>query len=132
MSAIVDQPGLFDAIEADEADRRRLEAHRQQLRACWPEWEGPRVGGLCEVAQPVVRTEDGQTTYAYSEQCRLIERRPDGTWLAVIEMGEVHGKPWWKDGTRLILEEVEIWAPVQQLRAARDATHPTDRSESDE
>jgi len=61
--------------------------------------------------------------YCYTEECRLIEQRADGKWLAVIEMGEVHGKPWHKDGTRLLLGERDIWPPVRRLKAARASNY---------
>lgn len=130
MSATVltEQPGLFDQWEQDqeereraEAKRRRTENHIRSRRICWPEWDGPEVGGLCSVAGCIAQKEDGSPLYCYTETCRLLELRPDGSWLAVIEMGEVWGKPWPWDGTRLILEETDIWAPTRQLWAARDA-----------
>jgi hypothetical protein len=55
------------------------------------------------------------------EQCRLLEQRPDGSWLAMIEMGEVHGRPWHKDGKRLILEDADIWPPTRELWKRRRA-----------
>lgn len=121
-----EQLGLLDQWEqqtaANAAERRRMErieAHRQSRRACWPEWAGPAAGELCDVAGCTVRKEDGTTIYAYTEQCRLLEQRPDGSWLAVIEMGTVHGKPWPGDGTRLILEDTNIWPPTRELWKAR-------------
>lgn len=110
------QPDLFAAIEAAEAERQRIEQHRRQLQSCWPEWPGPEVGGLCSVNSTVVQQEDGESIYAYKATCRLLEQRPDGTWLAVIE-----GESRWRDEVRLILAETDIWAPVRQLQAARRA-----------
>lgn len=116
-----------DAARSEEAKLReakqveRVEHHRRSRKVCWPEWDGPAVGELCDVCELIAQQEDGGTIYAYMEQCRLLEERPDGTWLAVIEMGIVHGKPWYKDGTRLILGDLDIWPPVRQLAAARRA-----------
>lgn len=122
------EPSLLTELEQEARAAARLDtAHRhfvrhcESRRICWPEWEGPTVGGLCEVANCIAQKEDGSSLYAYMEQCRLIERRPDGTWLAVIEMGEVWGKPWSKDGTRLVLEETDIWPPTKRLWEARRA-----------
>lgn len=98
------------------------EEQRHSWAVCWPEWEGPRVGGYCEVDEICATKEEGGQIYCYTELCRLLEERPDGSWLAVIEMGEVHGKPWDKDGTRLILPITNIWPPVRILREFRELT----------
>ena len=107
---------------ADEKAQRFAKAeasHRESWRLCWG-WGGPIAGELCEVNRCVVQREAGGTVYAYMEQCRLIEQRPNGQWLAVIEMGEVWGKPWWKDGARLLLGVLDIWPPTKWIRQQRD------------
>lgn len=95
--------------------------HTESWRVCWPEWPGPLAGGFCEANQCVVDREDGGRIYAYSELCRLLERLPDGKWLAVIEMPEIGGKPWPKNGTRLLLAVTDIWPPTRLLWPARRA-----------
>lgn len=118
---------LFTAQEAAEKARKAIEAQERQeqfQRDCWRGfwgWDGPTVGGLCDVNTPIVETAEGDRLYCYMEQCRLIEQRADGRWLAEIEMGEVHGKPWWKDGRRVLLGVCDIWPPVRVLRAEREA-----------
>jgi hypothetical protein len=93
---------------------------RDRWRYCW-NWDGPEVGGYCEVGQICAELESspGQTVYCYMEQCKIIGLRNDGRWLVEIDMGLVHGNPWPKDGTRLVLSEDEIWAPTRKLRAQR-------------
>lgn len=129
----VDQLGLLDQWEQDsdekerqDAARERIEYHQRMRLVCWPEWSGPAVGGFCEVGTCIAKKAEGGMIYAYTELCRLLDHRDDGTWLAVIEMGEVHGKPWHKDGTRLILEETDIWPPVRLLSEAPRAAEQTD------
>ncbi len=100
--------------------RDRIAEHIRSWEVCWPEWDGPRVGGYCEVHTIGAQIEGGGYTYCYMELCRLLQERPDGSWLAVIEMGEIRGEPWIKDGTRLILPIDSIWPPVRLLRQARD------------
>jgi hypothetical protein len=117
-----EQLGLLGDWEAEldqAAELEHVRRHREAWRYCWPEWGGPRVGELVEVAECIAKQEDGTPLYAYMESCRLLEERPDGSWLAVIEMGEVHGEPWLKDGTRLLLAVTDIWPPTRQLWEAR-------------
>lgn len=113
--------------EAEEIAR-----HRRSWESPWG-WT-PEVGGFCSVhgLTAVLETprlmkdeDDGhewhlKELYCYTETCRLLEERPDGSWLAVIEMGEhdwfgngVHR--WHKDGTRLILPILNMWPPVNKL-----------------
>ncbi len=84
-------------------------------KACW-DWDGPVVGGYCEINTPIVRKENGETLYCYMEQCRVLEIRADGKVLAEIAMDDQDGKPWPKNGTRLLLTRDDIWPPTRQLR----------------
>lgn len=102
--------------EAERATRR--EQILQHSWAVWG-WPGPTVGGLCEIGQPIVETPEGGTLYCSGEQARLVEQISDGLWLARIEMGEVHGKTWFKDGREVILDRDSIGPPRRQIRAAR-------------
>jgi hypothetical protein len=86
-----------------------------QQRARWIAihgWLGPQVGGYGQVDADKVRREDGGTTYADMERVRFLELRDDGAWLAEIAMGQRNGRPWLKDGMRLVLDLAEIWPPV--------------------
>lgn len=128
MATETEQLGLLRAWEdaqaqaaQDERRAQRIAGHHRAWTACWPEWDGPEVGGLCEVSQCVATKEDGAMTYAYMQQCRLLNLREDGTWLAVIEMDDIDGKPWSKNGVRLILEDTDIWPPTRQIWALRRA-----------
>lgn len=92
----------------------------EQWRACWG-WDGPEVGGFCEVDAIAPQRADGAgSLYCYMEQCRVLEVLPGGRYIVEIAMGEVWGKPWPKDGTRLILEKNEVWAPTRAIRKARE------------
>jgi hypothetical protein len=115
-----EQLSLFSQLDIDE----QLAEHRASWRYCW-DWDGPTVGGFCQVNQCIAKLyepihdpkhRDVQfTIYAYMERCRLLKQLESGEWLAVIEMGIVHGKPWHKDGTLVVLDDLNIWPPVQDL-----------------
>jgi len=69
-----------------------------------------RTAGICGT-----REDNGSQFYCYMETIRLVEEREDGRWIGVIDMGLVHGTPWSKDGTRLVLtvdgmEPANKWA----------------------
>jgi hypothetical protein len=61
------------------------------------------VGDLVNTNGICGTLEDGSKFYCYMETIRLVEERGDGRWIGVIDMGLVHGKPWCKDGTRMVL-----------------------------
>lgn len=110
---------MSDQLELFAPRRPTIE---EQWLLCWG-WEGPEVGGLCEVDTICADRADGSgTIYCYMEQCRVLEVLPGDRYLVEIAMGEVWGKPWSKDGTRLILGKTEVWAPTRALRAARKET----------
>lgn len=114
----------FDLFAADDASRQVAtteaadDRHRASWRLSWG-WEGPAVGGMCSIDTPVVDRAAGGSIYAYMEKARLLALEPDGRWRAVIEMGEVRGQPWWKDGIEVLLSIRDIWPPVDDIRAAR-------------
>jgi hypothetical protein len=83
-------------------------AHIESWETCWG-WDGPKVNGFCEVNTPIVEKADGGKIYCYMERCRLIDIRDDGKWLTEIEMPEINGKHWSKNGTKLILGITDIW-----------------------
>jgi hypothetical protein len=101
--------------QQEEAER----AARQEaiLRHSWDTWgwDGPSVGGMCEVGMPIVRTPDGGGLYCYMELARLIEQQEDGRWLAEIAMPE----PWHKNGRRILMDRHDIAPPRRLIHAAR-------------
>lgn len=118
-----------DAQRQREIKRLEFEAqHRKSWMLCWG-WEGPEVGKPCDInscgvklAEPDPEKYNGsETIYAYMERCILLEERPDGYWLAEISMGIVHGKPWYKDGTKVLLSINDIWPPTRDIRAQRES-----------
>ena len=86
-------------------------------------YEGPAPGRYCDIHTLIVPLETGGTIYAYTEQCKLIEKRDDGRWVAEIAMGIVHGHKWSKDGTRVLLSEDEIWPPMKLPNDKRSEIH---------
>lgn len=120
-----------DDAQASFAESKALVTHKRHWQVCW-NWAGPEVGGFCEVNTPIVDTDDGKQLYAYMERCRLLELRPDGRWLVEIAMGEVHGEPWYKDGTRLLLRVLDIWPPTRDLAAIRDSQETDEGGEDDD
>lgn len=104
----------------DELDRtylaERIEYHLQSMRVCWPEWDGPKVGGRCEVHSGVVHSlTHNETRYHYMAPCVLLAN--DGEyWTARVDYD--HG--WCKEaynGELLRLHITDIWAPVGVLRS---------------
>jgi len=86
-------------------------------------YDGPVPGRYCNIEPLIAELEAGGTIYAYMEQCRLVEKRPDGRWLAVIDMGITNRAKWCKDGTRILLSEDEIWPPMRQPIENRNDLH---------
>lgn len=121
--------GLFDQQEAelevqDAIDDRlaEIERHRKSWACCWPEWEGPRVGGWCCVGSCVVfNITNDEISYHYCAPCRIIEISDDGeTFVVEIEyQSDCHCAPIY-NGQRLRLDVLEVWAPVCQLIAERE------------
>jgi hypothetical protein len=112
---------VADAIvRRGEAAEAREASHRRSWKVCWG-WDGPVAGETASISSVFAQCVDGRTIYAYTEKVRLVEQQADGRWLAVINMGEVRGKAWWKDGTQVLLGILDIWPPVDDLRAARGA-----------
>ena len=123
MNADDDQMTMFiadlDREAAQAAQLAREESHRRSWRVCW-DWAGPTVGQPCTIDTITVEREAGGSMYAYMERCLILEARSDGRWLGEIAMGNVWGKPWPKDGTRIFLSTCDIWPPVSDLQKARD------------
>lgn len=98
----------------------REDQQRNSWLVCWG-WDGPVAGEMCTIDGVIVERAAGGRIYAYMEKARLIELRSDGKWLAEIAMGDVHGQPWRKDGTRVLLGICDIWPPMDEIRASRAA-----------
>lgn len=113
---------FIEEAEERERDAHRLKVEADQIKAwkdCW-NWDGPKVGGSCEINScGGTELEGGGTTYAYMENCTILEELPDNRWLCCIAMGLVDGKPWRKNGTRVILGIRDIWPPTRIIREKR-------------
>lgn len=94
-------------------------------RMCWPEWDGPKVGGHCQVHYiTAMHLDDGQEYYHTGERVLLLEHRADGCWIGKIDHDEetLEKAPWMADGngTMLVLPITNIWPPTNDLWRARD------------
>ena len=129
MSADVPMLPLFDALDAEEKARRHqgsIEAHQRSMRACWPEWEGPRVEdsvhGRCSVGQCIVFSEtDGENRYLYCAPCRILEIGPGMAWVRAVVDYPPDAAPWvlHHNGTVVKMDITEVWPPVAELSAMR-------------
>jgi hypothetical protein len=90
-----EQPDLFAEVEAEDRATKRIALNWRDRR--------PAVGDYVNTNGICGTLEDGSTLYCYTERVRLVEQRHDGKWIGVIDMGLVWGKPWCKDGTRLVM-----------------------------
>lgn len=104
------QLGLFDPPKQDPN-----EYQRSLWKSCW-DWDGPVLGKLCTINSCTVQKVEGGMIYAYTELCRLVEERTDGSWIGCIEM-KARGwnlplLPWPKDGICVILQIIDIWPPM--------------------
>lgn len=107
-------PFIFDELDRTQ-HAERIAYHLKSLRLCWPEWDGPKVGGRCEVDSCVVHSiTHNERRYHYMAPCVLLKE--DGEyWTACVDYAD----GWCKDtynGELLRLHITEIWAPVHILR----------------
>ncbi|APG24091.1 hypothetical protein [Syntrophotalea acetylenica] len=114
------QLGLFETTTAPQDKGSAIARHKHLWRVCWG-WDGPAVGGYCEVNQlcadlATPAAGGPSCIYAYMERCKILQQLDDDHWLCEIAMGIVHGQPWDKDGTRVILDTLNIWPPTRDLR----------------
>jgi hypothetical protein len=92
--------------------------HCRMWKLCW-DWEGPKIGGRCQVNNCIVRNEThGDLSYHYMAPCEIIAQ--DGEdWLCRIDY---QPECWCADaynGQILRLGVMDIWPPVHYLIAKR-------------
>lgn len=104
----------LDLFSKPQKPKCPIEEHRYLWKICW-NWDGPTVGGYCEVHTPIVRTTEGNSLYCYMERCRLIENK-GSEWIAEIDMPDFQGESWEKNGTQIILGILDIWPPIIDLK----------------
>ena len=133
---------FFPAFAQAEADAtrqqqvsertRRITGHRETMKMCWPEWDGPAANGsgtsrFCEVHACCVHSlTHNDTRYHYTAPCRIESVSPDG--LTVVAVVEYDRTGWTQDrynGERLRLDITEVWPPVRLLLAARSREQQT-------
>jgi len=105
------------------AERRRKKAvaeHRGSWVTCWPQWQGPEVGGLIEVGRCCVFSiTHNDTRYHYCAPCRIREISEDGETFIVEVQYRPDSTCADRNGEMLRLDVLEVWAPVAQLIAER-------------
>ncbi len=96
-----------------------VEHHKNSMRLCWPEWDGPKAGGRCEVHDILAwSVTHGRALFRYMAPCEILGQE-DGEWLARIDYPEGTPCAALYNGEILRLPITNIWPPVQQLIAAR-------------
>ena len=122
----------FAAAETKQAEdaavarrRRQVEQQREHWRICWPEWDGPKVGGTCEVGQCIVHNlTHGGLRYHFCAPCKILTISEDGETFTV-EIGYHADSPCARyNGEHLRLDITEVWAPVGELTARRKPIQP--------
>lgn len=111
------QPDMFAEEFKDRQREKRFAAQRKAWRMCW-DWPGPKVGGRLEVGEPCVKDVDGNVSYWYCAPCIALEQLGPDKWLVIVDYDA--GAPEHcrvQNGTKLVLETDEIWAPTKQLWA---------------
>ncbi len=95
-----------------------VQEHRRMWKLCW-DWEGPEIGGRCEVNNCIVRNEThGDSRYHYMAPCEIIAQ--DGEdWLCRIDYQPECWCAAIYNGQILRLGVMDIWPPVHHLIAQR-------------
>lgn len=144
MKAIHQETDLFPAFaraEAQEGERRRavererrLREHRESMKCCWPEWDGPVANGhgtsaFCEVGDLLAYSlTHGQRRYHYTAPCRIESVSADGlTIIGVVEYS-ASSPCSHHNGERLRLDITEVWPPVFLLSEQRRKQRPSPRA----
>ncbi len=101
--------------------RTRGEAEvREAWKTQWG-WDGPKVGGRCEInALLGVERADGGNIYAYGERCIIQEELPGGLFGCKIAMGLDDGRPWRNNGLRVVLGMKDVWPPSPSFGNVRE------------
>lgn len=113
----MEQLDLFTEIDL----KARYEDHIKSMRCCWPEWEGPEVGGYCSVGEccPYHPDTNESQGYHYTERCKILEQRDEYTWIVKIDHSNetLDKAPWMErdNGKILVLDLLSIWAPTDDL-----------------
>jgi hypothetical protein len=104
-------------------EQQMQEADRQEQRAdwkkCWPEWEGPTVGGWIEADDmDCLNLTTGRRECHYGTPCIVREISADGnTFLVEIkwDQADVKADEAPRQGQFLSLDVTQVWVPVQKL-----------------
>lgn len=114
-------PGIAEHLAAEKEsrlqrwEREQDEENLRSMRACWPEWDGPKVGMRCEVRSTVVHDlTDNDLAYHYCAPV-VLEEHDGEYWIARVD----YDKDCWAakvyNGRKLRLRMSDIWPPVHDL-----------------
>ncbi len=107
------QLDMLLSSEVAAVREKAVASMRDSWLACW-RWHGPQVGGLLEIGSVTVPVADGSgSLYCYMEQARVESIEGD----VIVAVLEGNAYPGTKDGTRLRLDLLDVWAPVKAIRA---------------
>lgn len=107
---------IYDQDRKNANRQKRIEEHKRAWEYCW-DWPGPKIGEPLQVGACIVSNASGIPGYYYCARCIAEQEINPETWLVRIEYPERVGK--WMieryNGIHLILDILEIWAPVDDL-----------------
>jgi hypothetical protein len=93
--------------------------HIKMMRLCWPEWDGPKVGGRCQVHSILAwSVTQNAERYHYMAPCEIIGEE-SGEWLGRIDYPENSRCAAIYNKEILRLPITNIWPPVRELVLSR-------------
>lgn len=107
-------------IREEQSLQKKREDTRHLWKICW-DWDGPKVGEPLEVGATCVKMlGESELSYWYCAPCIADEEVEPGIWIVTVcypETAPEHCRAW--NGTKLILDVADIWAPVWVLAHRR-------------
>lgn len=85
------------------------------MQNCWPDWDGPKAGGRCEVHKTMARNiTQGASRYHYMAPCEIL-MEVDDEWICRIDYPPNTPCADLYNGQLLRLPITNIWPPVHIL-----------------
>lgn len=110
----------LDKLKEQRELEERRKSQRKSWNVCW-NWYGPRVGEPLEVdATCVKRLGEDHLSYWFCAPCIAEKEIEPDVWVARVEYPEdapLHCRQ--MNGTRLVLDVADIWAPTRHLTSLR-------------
>jgi hypothetical protein len=146
MKPPTDESGFFPTIATEFADQAKADALRERLERvahhiesmlnCWEEWDGNKaivVGTRIEIGSTFSKLAvdapnydiglqpkfAGTGVYAYMAPCFITEVRNAETFVAQIDYPPEVTHCRHLNGTKLLLDILDVWPPVRLLSLAR-------------